>query len=88
MPNNGVQHMYNRINIMKSREKEVVSTVGMPNKMADIFDDVMDYESSKAIVPNNDDNVFDEEDKGESMEIDDDDIEQNENNTKLFVSKL
>jgi hypothetical protein len=73
---------------MKSREKEVVSTVGMPDKMADIFDDVMDYKSSKAIVANIDDHVFDEEDKGESMEIDDDGIEQNDNNTKLFVSKL
>ena len=85
---NGVQHMYNRINIMKSREKEVVSSVGMPDNMADGFDDVMDYESSKTVVPNIDDHVFDEEDEGESMEIDDNDIEQIDNTTKLCVSKL
>ena len=85
---NGVQHMYNRINIMKSREKEVVSSVGMPDNMADGFDDVMDYESSKTVVPNIDDHVFDEEDEGESMEIDDNDIEQIDNTTKLCVLKL
>ena len=85
---NGVQHMYDRINIMKSREKEVVSSVGMPNNMVDVFDNVMDYESSDAIVPNIDDRVFDEKDEGESMEINDNGIERNDNNTKLCVSKL
>jgi len=80
--------MYNRINIMKSREKEVVSSVGMPDNMADGFDDVMDYETSETVVPNIDDHVFDEEDEGESMEIDNNDIERIDNTTKLCVSKL
>ena len=85
---NGVQHMYNRINIAKSRDKEVVSSVGMPDYMADVFDDVMDYESSEVIVPNIDDHVFEEEDEGESVEKDDDDFEPNNNHTKLCVWKL
>ena len=80
--------MYNRINIMKSREKEVVNSVGMPDNMADVFDDLIDYESTETVVPNIDDHVFDKEDDEESMEIDDDDIERNGNNTKLCVSKL
>ena len=80
--------MYNRINIMKSREKEVVSSVGMPDNMADVFDNVMDYESSETVVPNIDDHVFDEEDEGESMEIDNNDIERIDITTKLCVSKL
>ena len=44
---NGAQHMYNYINVAKSREKEVVSTVGIPENMADVLDKVMDYKSSK-----------------------------------------
>ena len=83
---NGIQHMYNRINVTKSREKEVVSTVGIPDNMADVLDEVMDYESSKIIVPNMDDHVFDEEDEGEAMENEDDNIGQNLK--KLCVTKL
>ena len=72
---NGIQHMYNRINVTKSRDKEAVSsTVGIPDNMADILDKVMDYESSKVIIPNMDDHVFDEEDGGEAMENEDDNI--------------
>jgi ABC-type uncharacterized transport system ATPase subunit len=56
--------------------------------MADGFDNVMDYESSETVVPNIDDHVFDEEDEGESMEIDNNDIERIDNTTKLCVSKL
>jgi hypothetical protein len=83
---NGIQHMYNRINVTKSREKEVVSTVGIPDNMADVLDEVMDYESSKVIVPNMDDHVFDEEDEGEAMENEDDNIGQNLK--KLCVTNL
>ena len=61
---NGIQHMYNRINVTKSREKEVMSTVGIPDNMADVLYEVMDYESSEVIVPNMDDHVFDKEDEG------------------------
>ena len=83
---NGIQHMYNPINVTKSREKEVVSTVGIPDNMADVLDEVMDYESSAVIAPNMDDHVFDEEDEGEAMENEDDDIGQNLK--KLCVTKL
>ena len=64
----------------------MVSTVRIPDNMADILDEVMDYESSAVIVPNMDDHVFDEEDEGEAMENEDDDIGQNL--TKLCVTKL
>ena len=83
---NGIQHMYNCINVTKSREKEVASTVGIPDNMADVLDEVMDYESSKVIVPNMDDHVFDEEDEGEAMENEDDNIGQNLK--KLCVTNL
>ena len=84
---NGIQHMYNRINVTKSRDKEAVSsTVGIPDNMADVLDEVMDYESSAVIAPNMDDHVFDEEDEGEAMENEDDDIGQNLK--KLCVTKL
>jgi len=69
--------MYNCINVTKSTEKKVVSTVRIPDNMADILDEVMDYESSEVIVPNMDDHVFNEEDEGEAMENEDDDIGQN-----------
>ena len=83
---NGIQHMYNRINVTKSREKEVVSTVGIPDNIADILDEVMDYESSEVIIPNMDVHVFNEEDEREAMENEDDDIGQNLK--KLCVTKL
>jgi len=62
---NGIQHMYNRINVTKSRENN---------------------ESSKVIIPNMDDHAFDEEDEGEAMENEDDNIGQNLK--KLCVTKL
>ena len=55
---NGVQHMYNHINVAKSREKEAVSTVGISENMVDVLDKVMVYKSSKVIVPNMDDHVL------------------------------
>jgi len=54
-----------------------VSSVGIPDNMADVLDKVMDYESSEVIDPNMDDHVFDEEDEGEATENEDDDIGRN-----------
>jgi hypothetical protein len=39
---NGVHHIYNRINITKSREQEVDGN-SLPDKIADILDEVMEY---------------------------------------------
>ena len=63
-----------------------MSTVGIPDIMADVLDKVMDYESSEVIDPNMDDHVFDEEDGGEAMENEDDDIGRNLK--KLCITKL
>ena len=61
-----------------------MSSVGIPDNMADVLDKVMDYESSEVIDPNMDDHVFDEEDEGEAMENEDD----GRNLKKLCVTKL
>ena len=68
---NGVTHMYNRIDITKRKEKEVevVTSAGVPDNMADVLDEVMDFDSNDDAIPNMDDHVFDED----YEDIDDDD---------------
>jgi hypothetical protein len=66
---NGVHHIYNRINVAKSREVEVGGR-SLPNNIKDVLDEVMEYEPSE-IGPNMNDHLFD--DDADDDEADDDD---------------
>ena len=68
---NRVHNIYNCINIAKSCEQEVDGN-SLQDKITDVLDKVMDYESS-CIVPNIDDHVFDNESdygKADNNELD------------------
>ncbi len=69
-----MHHIYNRINLAKSREQEVVGS-SIPENMKDVLDKVMDYEPT-GIIPymsehRSDNNELD--DKG-AMEEDEQDV--------------
>jgi hypothetical protein len=54
---NGAHHIYNRINLVKSREQKVVGN-NVPNNIKDVLDKVMDYAPS-GIVPDMNNHTFD-----------------------------
>jgi hypothetical protein len=49
---NSVHHIYNRINISKKQEQEVVGTHDVPEDIVDTLDKVMDYEHNDDGKPN------------------------------------
>ncbi len=65
---NGVHHIYNCFDIAKSCEQEVDGN-SLQDKITDVLDKVMDYESSD-VIPNMDDHVFDN--KSEDNKVDND----------------
>jgi hypothetical protein len=67
---NDVAHMYDRIDITKSKEKEVVNTTSIPNNIANVLDEVMDFNSNDDAV-NMDDHGFDEDYEDNADENDD-----------------
>ncbi len=69
---NGVHHIYNRINVAKNREQEMVGP-GSKDDIVDVLDEVMNHKAND-VLPNMDDHFFDDEYK-------DDDADENESDT-------
>ncbi len=57
---NCVHHIYNRINIAKKQYEQVIIGAGVQDKIADVFDEVMDHKADE-VLPNMQDCVFDDE---------------------------
>ncbi len=85
---NGVHHIYNRINIAKSREKEVVGTNSVPENISDGLDEVMDYKSGDVLVPDMDKHIFEDDYKEDVPEDDDDGFGTNSGRTRPCLLNL
>ncbi len=69
-----VHHIYNRINVVRNWEQEVVGN-SIPDNMKDVLDKVMDYEPSRN-TPNMNDHIFDDEQEEDDADNDEQDMMQ------------